>query len=93
MRYKVLRRNLGRLWLMACLLPLLLSLTSCSSLKKNIVYLPESKAYYLIPAGTPFQAIVKDGGELETVVRDKDTWAVDAGYFSTHYKKEDCFEK
>jgi hypothetical protein len=47
----------------------------------------------MIPAGTPFQAIIKDGGKLETVVRPHDTWAVDAGYFSTHYKKEDCFEK
>ena len=39
----------------------------------------ETEAYYLIPANTPFRAIVEDGGPVEDVIRNHDSYAVDAG--------------
>ena len=46
----------------------------------TIQVLPESEQYWKIPAGTPFRAQREKDGPVVEVVRDKDTWAVDAGY-------------
>lgn len=47
---------------------------------KRMYILRESEQFYLIPAGTPFNAVVKKGDPPVEVVRNSDTWAVDAGY-------------
>lgn len=44
--------------------------------------LSETEQYYLIPAGTTFNAVVLKGQPPIPVTRDKDTWAVDAGYLA-----------
>ena len=36
--------------------------------------------YFLIPAGTPFKAVIIKNGPLEDVVRTSDSYNVEAGY-------------
>ena len=36
--------------------------------------------YFLIPAGTPFKAMIIKNGPLEDVVRTSDSYNVEAGY-------------
>lgn len=56
-------------------------MSGCRYIKPKSVYiLRESEQYYLIPAGTPFTAIVRKGEPPVEVIRNSDTWAVDAGY-------------
>lgn len=64
------------LWLACCLFT-----AACvqGCVRERLVVVPESKAVYLIPAGTPFRARVVKGGPLVEIVRDKDTWCMDAG--------------
>lgn len=58
-----------------------LLMAGCRYQKRKAVYiLRESEQYYLIPAGTPFTAIVRKGEPPVEVIRNSDTWAVDAGY-------------
>jgi uncharacterized lipoprotein YmbA len=52
-------------------------LTGCATTKPTV--LTETEAYYLIPANTPFTAIVKDGGKAESVQRTVDSIVVDKG--------------
>lgn len=42
--------------------------------------LTDNEVYYLIPAGTPFQARVVKDGPLQPVVRDRDSYNIEAGY-------------
>ena len=49
----------------------------CASTKPTVLL--ETETYYLIPANTPFKAVVADGGKVEEVVRTHDSYAVDAG--------------
>jgi len=56
---------------------ILLLVSGCATTKPTVLL--ETGAYYLIPANTPFRAIVKDGGKVEDVVRTHDSYAVDAG--------------
>lgn len=56
-------------------------MAGCRYAKPKAVYiLRESEQYYLIPAGTPFMAVVRKGEPPIEVIRNSDTWAVDAGY-------------
>ncbi len=48
--------------------------------RKDVYILRESEQYYFIPAGTPFTAVVRKGEPPVEVIRNSDTWAVDAGY-------------
>jgi len=59
------------------LLMLVLLACGCATTKPTVLL--ETEAYYLIPANTPFKAVVKDGGPVEDVVRSRDSYAVDAG--------------
>ncbi len=47
---------------------------------KGVYILRESEQYYFIPAGTPFNAVIRKGEPPVEVIRNSDTWAVDAGY-------------
>ena len=58
-----------------CVLSLFLGGCVTSSSKYILV---ESEAYYLIPAGTSFNAIIQKGKPPVEVTRQKDTYAVDA---------------
>ena len=49
----------------------------CASTKPTVLL--ETETYYLIPANTPFKAVVVDGGKVKDVVRTHDSYAVDAG--------------
>jgi hypothetical protein len=49
----------------------------CATTKPTV--LTETEAYYIIPANTPFTAIVKDGGKPESVQRPYDSMVVDKG--------------
>ena len=51
-----------------------------SGCQQRIIVLPDSQIKMIIPAGTPFRATMKKGTPLQTVVRDRDSWVVDAGY-------------
>ncbi len=56
-------------------------LSGCRYSKTKRMYiLRESEQFYLIPAGTPFNAVVRKGEPPVEIVRNSDTWAVDAGY-------------
>ena len=55
-------------------------LGGCSTFNKQNIILSETEQYYFIPAGTPFKAVIVKGEEPIEVTRDKNTWAVDAGY-------------
>ena len=69
-----------KLWLTG-ILCLLLSLTSgCASLGRNTNILTDDEVYFLIPAGTPFKAVIVRNGQLEDVVRTSDSYNVEAGY-------------
>ena len=58
-----------------------LSVCGCPYGKRKRMYiLRESEQFYLIPAGTPFTAIVTKGEPPVQVTRNADSWAVDAGY-------------
>ena len=48
--------------------------------RDRVIVLPDSQIKMIIPAGTPFRATMKKGTPLQTVVRDRDSWVVDAGY-------------
>jgi len=54
------------------------SLAGCLSPREPLI-LTETEQYYFIPAGVPFKAIIKKGGELQEVVRNKDSWVIDSG--------------
>lgn len=54
-----------------------LSLCGCSYGKRKRMYiLRESEQFYLIPAGTPFMAVVTKGEPPVQVTRNADSWAV-----------------
>jgi uncharacterized lipoprotein YmbA len=55
----------------------LVFLTGCATTKPTV--LTETEAYYLLPANTPFRAIVKDGGKIEDVQRPYDSYVIDSG--------------
>jgi len=59
------------------LLLAVLFLMGCKTTQPTVLL--ETEAYYLIPANTPFKAIIEDGGKVEDVVRTHDSYAVDAG--------------
>ena len=52
-------------------------IVGCASTKPTVLL--ETETYYLIPANTPFKAVVEDGGKVEDVVRTYNSYAVDAG--------------
>ena len=49
-------------------------------LDRNINILTSDETYFLIPAGTPFKAIMVKDGPLVDVVRTSDSWNIEAGY-------------
>lgn len=68
-----------RSWRWVALLAAMVVLCGCNY-SRGVLILSESQQYYFIPAGTPFNAVVIKGQPPIQVVRDKPTWAVDAGY-------------
>jgi hypothetical protein len=56
---------------------LVIFMMGCGTTKP--VVLTETEAYYLLPANTPFRAIVQDGGKIEDVQRPYDSYVIDAG--------------
>jgi len=55
----------------------------CSYGRQGGIYiLNESEQYYLIPAGTPFNAVIQKGQPPIEIMRNVPTWAVDAGYLN-----------
>ena len=57
-------------------LPLVLFIIGCASTRPTVLL--ETEAYYLIPANTPFKAVVKDGGPVVEVQRPYPSYAIDA---------------
>ncbi|MFC1709718.1 hypothetical protein ACFL2J_06665 [Candidatus Omnitrophota bacterium] len=45
--------------------------------------LTDSEVMYFIPAGTEFDAVVEQGKPTQKVVRDEDSWNVEAGTLAT----------
>jgi len=64
-------------FLVLCLFVALLC-SGCPETKGPEV-LPEGDQLYIIPAGVQFKAKLSKDGPLQDVVRDRDTWGIDAG--------------
>ena len=59
------------------LLLIILCLVGCKTTQPTVLL--ETETYYLIPANTAFRAVVLDDGPVEDVIRNRDSYVVDAG--------------
>ena len=66
--------------LVISLLVSLMFIQGCASMGIRTNVLTDDEVYFLIPAGTPFKAVLIKGGPLEDVVRTSDSYNVEAGY-------------